>query len=251
MKRYLSASPFAFIGLGLLAIQCQTQAPQGSAISEIGVINGGPGFEDLDGQVIDASSEGAGDGASDSSTLEGSIADGAAGDGQDFLDAPFGLDSSASSSSSASGSSGSSTSSSSSSGAGSSTEDAGDGGITDAADASSGSVTLTLTGLTLTSLDWTIQGPNTYSGTIEVGDAQTFEWVIGGVQAGDGYTITIAAIDTNGDPCQGTSPPFNVRAGVVNTTTLAISCSASSGASTNAADVTTGSLAVQIEVVDP
>jgi hypothetical protein len=98
----------------------------------------------------------------------------------------------------------------------------------------------------LASLSWTIQGPNTYSGTVDIGDAQSIEWVIGGVQAADGYTITVMAVDTSGEPCQGTSDPFNVQAGLVSTTTLSIVCSPPAN---QAADVTTGSLIVEASIV--
>src|ERR1700736_3354800 len=41
--------------------------------------------------------------------------------------------------------------------------------------------------LNLTSLNWTITGPNMYSGMIQIGDAQSAEIVAGGIIAGSGY----------------------------------------------------------------
>jgi hypothetical protein len=72
------------------------------------------------------------------------------------------------------------------------------------------------------SIDWVITGPGgSYSGTVLLGDAQSIEFVVGGISEGDGYTITLTGIDRDGVRCSGTSGPFDVvpgmlaRAGVV------------------------------------
>ena len=55
-------------------------------------------------------------------------------------------------------------------------------------------------------------GTNTYSGTLEVADASHLLAVIGGIQAGSGYTLTLSATATDGTPCNGASAPFTVVA---------------------------------------
>jgi len=55
-------------------------------------------------------------------------------------------------------------------------------------------------------------GTNTYSGTLEVADASHLLAVIGGIQAGTGYTLTLSATATDGTPCNGSSAPFTVVA---------------------------------------
>jgi hypothetical protein len=102
-------------------------------------------------------------------------------------------------------------------------------------------VTLTITtSVHFTSLDWSIAGPHSYSGTVHTGDAQSIEFAVGGIEAGDGYTITLTGIDQSGDSCTGTSLPFGVRGGQVTNTTLIIRCTSTSDVVVPT-DVTTGS----------
>jgi hypothetical protein len=98
----------------------------------------------------------------------------------------------------------------------------------------------------LASLDWSISGPATYQGSVEFGAAKSTEWVIGGIADGSGYTLIVTATDTAGDPCRGTSAPFSVEAGKVVYTMITIVCDISVF---DAADVTTGSVAVEAGVV--
>lgn len=250
--------------------------------SGLGVVNGGGGLEDLDATSIgvisgdsgtvdgsidatrsaDAASDGSNVGANEetdsaSAEFDASEGGGLLGDGANGEDAG---------SSSANGGDGSPGDGSVSDG--STGGNAGDGGNDDASDGESvgdgsrgndaadgsegdsgtGGLQLNLGGnLHLTSLTWTITGPNAYSGSVTIGDAQSIEWVIGGVAAGDGYTLSVTAVDTEGGPCQGTSPPFNVQPGVVDSAMLTITCDSSSAASP--AEVTTGSVIVQANVV--
>lgn len=114
-------------------------------------------------------------------------------------------------------------------------------------DAGAGGIDLTVGGpIHLSSLHWSIAGPSTYQGSVEFGDAQSTEWVIGGIVEGAGYTLSVVATDTSGDPCQGTSAPFSVEPGVVIYTMITIVCD--TGAA-DLADVMTGSVAVEAGVI--
>jgi hypothetical protein len=110
-----------------------------------------------------------------------------------------------------------------------------------------GSVTMQLDigpGTAVTSVDWTIaNGVNTYSGEALIGDAQSAEFAAGGILAGSGYTVTLTATDSQGDPCTGASAPFSVSAGAVTQTVLVVVCTAPPDGSI-AADVTTGPVEV-------
>jgi hypothetical protein len=99
-------------------------------------------------------------------------------------------------------------------------------------------------------LNWTISGPaGFYSGTVHFGAAHSLEFVVGGVAAGDGYTITLSGTDPNGDPCTGTSAPFSVSPGATTGAGVIIQCPTGDGAV--AATVTTGSVAVDAGVTTP
>jgi hypothetical protein len=101
---------------------------------------------------------------------------------------------------------------------------------------------------TLTSIHWSIgNGTNAYAGTASIGDAQSVEFVAGGILAGSGYTVTITATDSQGDPCAGTSSPFAVNPGAVTQIVLAVTCTAPPDGSTTA-DVTTGSVEIDASV---
>lgn len=102
-------------------------------------------------------------------------------------------------------------------------------------------------GETLTALAWTISGPNSYSGTISIGSAQSVEVVAGGILAGTGYTITLSGSDSAGGFCTGTSNVFSVAAGLVTSITLAVLCEDPTDAAL-APDVTQGSVAVDAGV---
>jgi hypothetical protein len=74
-------------------------------------------------------------------------------------------------------------------------------------------------------LDWSISGPSgAYSGRVYFGDAQSIEFVVGGIEAGSGYTITLSGTDRYGLPCTGTSAPFAVKTGAVTGAPVVIEC---------------------------
>jgi hypothetical protein len=98
-------------------------------------------------------------------------------------------------------------------------------------------------------LQWTISGPNTYSGVLMMGQASSIEFVAGGIQEADGYTLTLSGTDIYGGFCTGTSPPFNVQGGVVTGVSVTIICPNPEASGPGTADVTTGSVAVDAGVV--
>ncbi len=81
-------------------------------------------------------------------------------------------------------------------------------------------------GVTLTSVGYTISGPNSFSstGTINVAASSTISAVIGGLPAGNGYTITLSATGTDGATSCGGSGTFNVTAGAVATVAVTLDC---------------------------
>jgi hypothetical protein len=97
-------------------------------------------------------------------------------------------------------------------------------------------------------LTWTISGPATYSGVVHMGDAHSIEFVAGGIEQGDGYTLTIAGTDKYGAMCSGTSAPFNVQAGLVVNVGVVIDCPDPDGGGSGTAEVTTGSVGATVGV---
>ncbi len=101
---------------------------------------------------------------------------------------------------------------------------------------------------TLTSIHWSISnGTNAYAGTASIGDAQSVEFVAGGIVAGSGYTVTITAADSQGDPCTGASLPFTVSPGAITQIVMAVTCTAPPDGSISA-DVTTGTVEIDASV---
>jgi hypothetical protein len=89
-----------------------------------------------------------------------------------------------------------------------------------------GQVGLSLTlsgGVTITSVDYQIWGPTNASGVIDVGDAQSIQFVVAGLAPGSGYTLRLHATDSNGDDCTGESN-FAVTAGEVTDVGLVLQC---------------------------
>jgi hypothetical protein len=96
----------------------------------------------------------------------------------------------------------------------------------------------------LYALNYTCTGPSAIPpGTVNFYDAQSIEYILGGVQAGVGYQCTLTGTDSNGDPCSGTTTPFMVSAGQVTGASVAITCTVPTDAS-SAADVSTGSVGI-------
>jgi hypothetical protein len=111
---------------------------------------------------------------------------------------------------------------------------------------STGRVSAALTlpdGTTITSVTYNISGPTTTSGTVPIGDAQSIEFVVGGLLAGSGYSITLGATDSMGDHCSGTASGFTIVAGAISNVGVQMTCPRSSDAVVSA-DVNTGQLAI-------
>jgi hypothetical protein len=89
-----------------------------------------------------------------------------------------------------------------------------------------GSVALLLQGGgTVNSFAYSITGPSTHTGTINVTNSSTVSAVIGGIAAGTGYSLTLTGTSVDGQTsCAGTSVPFNVAAGATTSVALAIDC---------------------------
>jgi hypothetical protein len=99
---------------------------------------------------------------------------------------------------------------------------------TAASDQESGSLNFALVdgGVTLTSINYVISGPNGFSksGTIDVASSTTVSGVIGGLPAGSGYTITLSATSTDGTTTCGGSAGFNVVAHAVTSVGVTLDC---------------------------
>jgi hypothetical protein len=104
-------------------------------------------------------------------------------------------------------------------------------------------------GVSLTALNWTISnGTNSYSGTVQIGDAQSVEWQAGGILAGSGYSVTVTGADSLGEPCTGgTTTTFSVGAGATTFVGLAVVCAGTSDAAV-AADVGMGNVFIDASV---
>jgi hypothetical protein len=93
---------------------------------------------------------------------------------------------------------------------------------------SSGSVNFALVegGVTLTSVSYTILGPNSFStsGTINVGSSTSVSAVIGDLPAGSGYAITLSATGTDGTTTCSGSASFNVTAHTVTMVSVTLDC---------------------------
>jgi hypothetical protein len=91
-----------------------------------------------------------------------------------------------------------------------------------------GSVGLSLVagGVTLTSVSYSVTGPNGFSksGTINVGSSTTVSAVIGNLPAGNGYTITLTGTGTDGATTCAGSATFNVTAHAVTTVSVGLDC---------------------------
>jgi hypothetical protein len=112
--------------------------------------------------------------------------------------------------------------------------------------ANTGRVSAALTlpdGTTITSVTYNISGPTTTSGSVTIGDAQSIEFVVGGLLQGSGYSITLSATDSMGDHCSGSASGFTIVAGAISNVGINMTCPHSTDAVV-AADVGTGSLAV-------
>ncbi len=91
-----------------------------------------------------------------------------------------------------------------------------------------GSVALVVqgtSGVAFNSFSYTLAGPSSKSGSIDVSNSSTVSALIGGVAAGAGYSLSLSGTSTDGaTTCSGTSAPFNVVAGATTSVSVAIDC---------------------------
>jgi hypothetical protein len=100
------------------------------------------------------------------------------------------------------------------------------------------------------SLDWVVSGPGGhYSGTVTFGNAQSIEFVIGGIEAASGYVLEISGTDVDGDRCSGASAPFAIVAGEVAGAGIVLTCAPGLSDAAGPANVTTGSVGVDAGVM--
>jgi hypothetical protein len=81
-------------------------------------------------------------------------------------------------------------------------------------------------GATITGASYTITGPGGFnkSGSVNVGNSATVSIVVGGLPAGSGYAIAIAATSSDGATGCGGSASFGVTAGVTGAVTVHLTC---------------------------
>jgi hypothetical protein len=94
-----------------------------------------------------------------------------------------------------------------------------------------GSVGMELTlpaGLIINQVAYTISGPVSYSGTINVEDSSVIELGVGNVAPGSGYVLSENAATADGTVvCSGASAPFSVNAGQTTSVSVALACTTS------------------------
>src|SRR5262245_55969519 len=83
---------------------------------------------------------------------------------------------------------------------------------------------LQLPGTSVNSFAYSITGPHSYTGSIDVSHSSTVSSVIGNVLAGTGYSLTLTGTATDGTNCVGASSPFAVIAGGSTTVNVMIDC---------------------------
>lgn len=111
-------------------------------------------------------------------------------------------------------------------------------------------------GVTIPALNWTITSTTNsslqYTGVVQILNdagvaANSVEFVAGGILAGT-YTVALSGSDSNGDPCATPSPAtVTVTAGATSSAVVLVTCTSPTDAAL-AADVTTGSIAVDAGV---
>jgi hypothetical protein len=68
-------------------------------------------------------------------------------------------------------------------------------------------------GATIATVNYSISGPTSTSGSVDVSHSQAIEFVVGDLAVGPGYTITLSANDSAGDSCSSNATPFSISAG--------------------------------------
>ncbi len=101
-------------------------------------------------------------------------------------------------------------------------------GINDgtSSNAGAGSVALVLQGgAIVSSFTYAISGPSSYTGSINVANSSTVSATIGGISAGNGYSLMLSGSSVDGQTmCAGTSASFVVTAGATTPVSVTIDC---------------------------
>jgi hypothetical protein len=104
------------------------------------------------------------------------------------------------------------------------------------------------TGATISTVNWTISGPTSTSGTVTAGQT-SIEFVVGGLTAGAyngaGQGITLTATDSQGDHCSSPQTGFTITAGATTQLIVQMTCFQNDG---GVLSPTTGSLEVDAGV---
>jgi hypothetical protein len=98
-----------------------------------------------------------------------------------------------------------------------------------ATDGDSASISLNLDlapGVVLSSVSYTITGPSgfTKTGSVDVSNSGTLSFLVGGIPAGNGYSITTSATSTDGSVSCAGSASFNVAARMTTTVAVHLAC---------------------------
>ncbi len=103
---------------------------------------------------------------------------------------------------------------------------ASNGGTSGTSKDGAGSVALLLKGGgVVNAFAYSITGPNSYSGNINVANSSTVSATIGGIAAGAGYALTLTGTSVDGQTsCAGTSAAFTVAAGASTSVAVTIDC---------------------------
>jgi hypothetical protein len=104
---------------------------------------------------------------------------------------------------------------------------ANDGATTGGASGDVGSVALALqvAGATVNSFSYSLTGPSSKSGSIDVSNSTTVSTLLSPIPAGTGYSLTLNGTSTDGSTtCTGTSGTFNVTAKMTTSVSVAIEC---------------------------
>jgi hypothetical protein len=103
-------------------------------------------------------------------------------------------------------------------------------------------------GLTINQVQYSVTGPTTVAGTIDISNAMSsVEFVVGGLQAGPGYTIVLSATDTQGDNCVSAPTSFVVQVEATTQLTVNLVCAIGDGGFVFA-DAGTGSVEIDASV---
>jgi hypothetical protein len=106
------------------------------------------------------------------------------------------------------------------------------------------------TGTSLGSITYACtNGTSSFTGRVDIGDAQSIHWVVGGVPAGSGYTCTLTTSDSSGDACSGMVATFSVMAGELTRVMANVTCAVPPTDAASFPDVTTGPLEIDAGVI--